>query len=295
QHLPEFDEPAAQMNTAWLTSVHLRRPHVTWKFAATLDGRSAAADGTSRWITGEAARTDAHRLRDAVDAVLVGAGTQRTDDPHLTVRPTPADGRQPLRVVLDPSASTPPGARVLDTAAPTLLIRDETTVASPARPGQVGAAAAPHVEAAARVGAATPSHVEVATAPRGDLSAALAVLRHRGIRSVLLEGGPRLAGQFVAAGLVEEVIAYLAPALLGAGPTALADSAVATITETHRLEITDVRRVGEDLRLTARPQPGPSNTNHTGRRESDLHHPGRRENAPNHPDQRRSDLADTPH
>src|SRR5699024_5064463 len=130
---------------------------------------------------GEAARTDAHRLRDAVDAVLVGAGTQRTDDPHLTVRPTPADGRQPLRVVLDPSASTPPGARVLDTAAPTLLIRDETTVASPARPGQVGAAA--------------PPHVEVATAPRGDLPAALAVLHHRGIRSVLLEGGPRLAGQ----------------------------------------------------------------------------------------------------
>src|SRR5699024_7406046 len=273
QHLPEFSADAAEMNRAWLTSVRLGRPHVTWKFAATLDGRSAAADGTSRWITGETARADAHHLRDTVDAVLIGAGTQRTDDPQLTVRPAPADGRQPLRVVLDPSGSTPPQARVLDTAAPTLLLQDPNTAALAAYPG----------------------HVHVAEVPRGDLDGALAALHRRGVGSVLLEGGPRLAGQFVAAGLVDEVIAYLAPALLGAGPAALADSAVATITETHRLELTDMRRVGEDLRLTARPQLRHSNTNHTGRRESDLHHPGRRENAPNHPDQRRSDLADTPH
>lgn len=263
QHLPEFSADAARMNRAWLTSVRLGRPHVRWKFAATLDGRSAAADGTSRWITGQAARADVHHLRDTVDAVLIGAGTQRTDDPQLTVRPAPADGRQPLRVVLDPSGSTPPEARVLDAAAPALLLQDPNTAAS----------------------AAYPSHVQVDEVPRGDLDGALAVLHRRGVRSVLLEGGPRLAGQFVAAGLVDEVIAYLAPALLGAGPAALADSGVSTITGTHRLELTEVHCLGEDLRLTARPRP----------RHNDPNHPGRRESDPNHPDQRHSDLAATPH
>jgi diaminohydroxyphosphoribosylaminopyrimidine deaminase/5-amino-6-(5-phosphoribosylamino)uracil reductase len=109
------DEVARGPLEAWLTSRRTGRPFVTWKVAATLDGRSAAADGTSRWITGEPARRDVHRLRGEVDAVLAGSGTVLADDPQLDVRPDlrgPAE-RQPLRVVVDTRGRTPVGARVL--------------------------------------------------------------------------------------------------------------------------------------------------------------------------------------
>ena len=225
---------AAAVNQAWVTAQRTGRPHVTWKFAATLDGRSAAADGTSRWITGEAARADVHRLRDSVDAVLIGAGTQRTDDPALTVRPAPSDARQPLRVVLDPAGRTRPGARVLDEAAPTLLVLADGT-SPPDLPGHVLTAQVPQ---------RAPGVL--------DLSAVLAVLHESGLRSVLLEGGPRLAGAFLTAGLVDRVVAYLAPALLGAGPAALAEAGAGTIAQAHRLEPTDVRVLGADVRITAR-------------------------------------------
>ncbi len=101
----------------WLTSLRTGRPFVTWKYAATLDGRSAAADRTSRWITGEPARADVHRLRAEVDAVVVGVGTVLADDPQLTVRPDP--GHQPLRVVVDSRWRAPATARVFDGEAPT--------------------------------------------------------------------------------------------------------------------------------------------------------------------------------
>ena len=114
------DEVARGPLEGWLTAQATGRPFVTWKYAATLDGRSAAADGTSRWITGETARADVHRLRAEVDAVLVGVGTVLADDPQLTVRPDP--GRQPLRVVLDRSGRTPAGARVHDGAAETVVL-----------------------------------------------------------------------------------------------------------------------------------------------------------------------------
>ncbi|UFU03684.1 bifunctional diaminohydroxyphosphoribosylaminopyrimidine deaminase/5-amino-6-(5-phosphoribosylamino)uracil reductase RibD [Ruania suaedae] len=195
----------------WSTAQRTGRPHVTWKFAATLDGRSAAADGSSRWITGEQARADVHRLRDEADAVLIGAGTQRADDPQLTVRPAPPDGRQPLRVVLDPRGTTAADSRILDDAAPTLVLGVT------------------------------------------DLHEVLAILYERDVRSVLLEGGPRLAGSFFAAGLVDRVVAYLAPALLGAGAAALADAGVSTLAGAHRLEPVEVTTLGADLRLIARP------------------------------------------
>ena len=102
---------------AWLTSQRTGRPFLTWKYAATLDGRAAAADGSSRWITGDAAREDVHRLRAEVDAVLAGVGTVLADDPQLTVRPDP--GHQPLRVVVDSNRRAPSSARVFDDAAPT--------------------------------------------------------------------------------------------------------------------------------------------------------------------------------
>ncbi|WP_175409466.1 bifunctional diaminohydroxyphosphoribosylaminopyrimidine deaminase/5-amino-6-(5-phosphoribosylamino)uracil reductase RibD [Streptomyces sp. TRM64462] len=232
-------------NAAWLTSVRLGRPYVLWKYAATLDGRIAAQDGTSRWITSPESRADVHRLRAEADAVLVGSGTARADDPHLAVRGV--DGAvQPLRVVLDTEATAvKPGARVLDDAAPTLI------------------AVADDVEAAHLAG------VDVVRLPRTDggglsVPALLAALHERGVRSVLLEGGPTLAGSFAAAGAVDKVVGYLAPVLLGAGPAALGDAGVTTITEALRLDVTDTARIGPDLRVTARPASTGTGSERTG-------------------------------
>jgi diaminohydroxyphosphoribosylaminopyrimidine deaminase/5-amino-6-(5-phosphoribosylamino)uracil reductase len=198
---------------AWLHAVRSGRPHVTWKLAATLDGRSAAADGTSRWITGDAARAEVHALRAAVDAVVVGTGTVLADDPALTARHedgTPRD-RQPLRVVVG-HRNVPPGFAL---AAPDVL------------------------------------HLRTR-----DPDVVLAALHERGVVDVLLEGGPRLAGAFVAARRVDRVLAFLAPALLGAGPAALADAGVGTIGEIERLDVDDVHRVGADIVVDARPTGG---------------------------------------
>ncbi|WP_341720383.1 bifunctional diaminohydroxyphosphoribosylaminopyrimidine deaminase/5-amino-6-(5-phosphoribosylamino)uracil reductase RibD [Micromonospora sp. FIMYZ51] len=212
-------------NVAWLTAMRRGWPYVIWKYAATLDGRSAAADGTSMWITSEAARMDVHALRATVDAVVVGVGTVLADDPRLTVRNL-RDGslaiRQPLRVVVDSAGRTPADAQVRDGAARTWIAT------------------------AAEVGAGADGGV--------DLPALLAALHARGVRAVLLEGGPRLAGAFLAAGLVDRVVGYLAPRLLGAGPAALVDAGVTTIAEAIDLEIIDVTQIGPDLRITAFPR-----------------------------------------
>ncbi|MGW1931154.1 bifunctional diaminohydroxyphosphoribosylaminopyrimidine deaminase/5-amino-6-(5-phosphoribosylamino)uracil reductase RibD [Streptomyces sp. NPDC001919] len=221
-------------NIAWLTSVRHGRPFVRWKYAATLDGRIAAADGTSRWISSPESRADVHRLRADADAVVVGSGTARADDPHLAVRGVEG-AVQPLRVVVDTEGTAvKPGARILDDAAPTLIAiaRDAATGLDDAR---------------------------VLRLPRADrglsVPALLDALHARGVRSVLLEGGPTLAGAFVAAGAVDQVVGYLAPVLLGAGPNALADAGITTITEALRLDVTDTVRIGPDLRVTAAPHP----------------------------------------
>lgn len=187
----------------WLHRQRTGRPHVTWKYAATLDGRSAAADGSSRWITGEPARQDVHRLRAESDAIVVGVGTVLADDPELTARPP--RGEQPLRVVVDRTGRFPAAAKII----PALVV--------------------------------TGSPTEV-----------LAELAARDVVAVLLEGGPTLAGAFLAAGLVDRVVGYLAPALLGAGPHALAGAGVGTISAAIRLRLDDVTRVGDDVRLTLR-------------------------------------------
>lgn len=224
-----LEAAAATGNAAWLTSVRLGRPHVTWKYAATLDGRTAAADGSSRWITSAASRADVHRLRAECDAVVVGSGTQRADDPHLAVRGI--DGAtQPLRVVVDTNGTAVrPGARVLDDAAPTLV----AVAADAEAPGGVDSVRLPRAEGGL------------------DIAALLAELYARGVRSVLLEGGPTLAGAFVAAGAVDRVIGYLAPALLGAGPAALSGGSITTIAEALRLDLAEAVRIGPDLRVTA--------------------------------------------
>jgi diaminohydroxyphosphoribosylaminopyrimidine deaminase/5-amino-6-(5-phosphoribosylamino)uracil reductase len=197
----------------WLHAVQSGRPYVTWKYAATFDGRVAAADASARWISSASARADAHAFRAVVDAIVVGSGTVLADDPQLTVRDADdrlAD-RQPLRVVLDRRHRTPQDARVLDNAAETLLL--DTAV------------------------------------PRFALKA----LYDRGVRHLLLEGGPTLAGAFVEAQLVDEVIAYLAPMLLGAGPSALGDAGIATLAEAVTLDIDSVVRLGPDVKIVGRP------------------------------------------
>ncbi|MFC4494917.1 bifunctional diaminohydroxyphosphoribosylaminopyrimidine deaminase/5-amino-6-(5-phosphoribosylamino)uracil reductase RibD [Streptomyces ovatisporus] len=230
-------DEAAAVNAAWLTAVRVQRPYVVWKYAASLDGRSAAADGSSRWITSDAARADVHRLRARTDAVIVGSGTARADDPQLAVRGV-SGAVQPLRVVIDTAATAVrPGARVLDGTAPTLI-----AVAQEASTAELGDAA------------------EVLRLPRAeggrrglDLTALLEELYGRGVRSVLLEGGPTLAGSFVEEGLVDEVIGYVAPVLLGAGPAALGDAGIAAVAQALRLQMTESVRIGPDLRITAVP------------------------------------------
>lgn len=215
-------------NAAWLTAVRLGRPYVLWKYAATLDGRIAAQDGTSRWISSPESRADVHRLRAEADAVIVGSGTARADDPHLAVRGIEGVV-QPLRVVVDTEATAVrPGARVLDDAAPTLVAVAEDAETD------------------------LPDVVRLPRAGKGlSVPALLAALHERGVRSVLLEGGPALAGSFVAAGAVDKIVGYLAPVLLGAGPAALADAGITTLTEALRLDVTETVRIGPDLRITA--------------------------------------------
>jgi diaminohydroxyphosphoribosylaminopyrimidine deaminase/5-amino-6-(5-phosphoribosylamino)uracil reductase len=198
---------------AWLTGVREQRPHVVWKVAATMDGRVAAADGTSRWVTGEQARAAGHRLRATCDAVVVGSGTALIDDPQLTVRDAEGrtSGRRPLRVVVDRRGRLPETARVLDDAAPTLVSR-----------------------------AATPA-------------ALLAELFDRDVRRVLLEGGPTLAADFLRARVVDEVVVHLAPTLLGAGPSLVGDLGISTMADALSLRIVDLIPMGGDVQIRLRP------------------------------------------
>ncbi len=203
---------AEAVNRVWTRAVRLGRPYVTWKVAATLDGRTAAADGTSQWITSAPARADVHRLRADCDAILVGTGTAIADDPRLTVRDAdgrPA-GRQPLRVVLGDRPLSP-GAELRSDEAETLFV---------------------------------PGHVP------GE---ALAELARAGIRHAWLEGGATLAAAFLRDRLVDEIVVYLAPTLLGAGRPLVADLGIGTLADALHLDLVDVTRVGPDVRLTLAP------------------------------------------
>ncbi|MFD2353441.1 bifunctional diaminohydroxyphosphoribosylaminopyrimidine deaminase/5-amino-6-(5-phosphoribosylamino)uracil reductase RibD [Nonomuraea ferruginea] len=226
-------EEAERVNAEWLTWARLGRPHVTWKFAATLDGRSAAADGTSQWITSPEARADVHRLRARSDAIVAGIGTVLADDSRLTARlgpgrgPPAARGRRPGRQ----DAGHRAGAR--RRGPPTLVAVAADTVTT------LGA-----------------DLLRVPRDGRGlDLHALLKELAAREVVSVFLEGGPTLAGAFLARGLVDRVVAYVAPALLGAGAAALGEAGVRTIGEAHRLIFDEVSPIGPDVRLVARPAP----------------------------------------
>jgi diaminohydroxyphosphoribosylaminopyrimidine deaminase/5-amino-6-(5-phosphoribosylamino)uracil reductase len=216
-------DEARALNRAWSRSVELQRPFVTWKFATTLDGRSAAADGTSRWVSSTAARRDTHRLRGQCDTMLVGTNTIAVDDPLLTVRDEHglAAGRQPLRAVMG-LRELPASKRVFNDDAPTLRLRTH------------------------------------------DPREALARLWEQERRHVFLEGGPTLAAAFLHAALVDEIVAYVAPMLLGAGRSAVADLGIGTIDAALRPRVTDITVLdpvpGEEpnLRLTLEPTQEPT-------------------------------------
>lgn len=204
-------DEAAALNETWLTALRLGRPWVTVKWASSLDGRIAAADGTSRWITGPEARADVHRRRAEHGAVLVGTGTALADDPALTARH---------------------GAR--------LLPWQPLPVVTGGRPVPADAAVRQHPRPLLQV-------------PEHDPRAVLDALTGAGITSVFVEGGPTVASAFLAAGLADEVLAYLAPTLLGGARTATGDLGVATIADQRRLTVRAVERLGDDLLVVARP------------------------------------------
>src|SRR3954471_24782354 len=192
-------DEARALNRVWTFAVEHGRPFVTWKLATTLDGRSAAADGTSRWVSSRAARLDTHRLRALCDVMLVGSNTVAVDDPRLTGRDEHDQTLpgQPLRVVRG-ERDLDPARRIFDGAAETLHLRTR------------------------------------------DPETALKTLFARDRQHVFLEGGPTLAAAFLRAGLVDEIVAYVAPMLLGAGQEAVGDLGITTIADAFRPVVTDV-------------------------------------------------------
>jgi diaminohydroxyphosphoribosylaminopyrimidine deaminase / 5-amino-6-(5-phosphoribosylamino)uracil reductase len=206
-------DEAARLNRAWTFALEHGRPFVTWKLATTLDGRSAAADGTSRWISSVPARQDTHRLRAECDVLMVGTGTVEVDDPLLTVRDDwdrPVR-HQPLRAVMG-RREIAADRRILNNHAETLHLRTR------------------------------------------DPAEALRHLFERDRQHVWLEGGPTLAAAFLSAGLVDEVVAYVAPSLLGAGASAVGDLGITTVADQLRMRIRQAAVIGTgadaNVRLT---------------------------------------------
>jgi diaminohydroxyphosphoribosylaminopyrimidine deaminase / 5-amino-6-(5-phosphoribosylamino)uracil reductase len=201
------------------------RPRVTLKLATSLDGRIATATGESRWITGEAARREGHRLRAAHDAILVGVETVLADDPELTVRLPGRPVDQPLRVVLDSRLRTPPGARVAGVG--------DTLILTVAEPRAVGDAVVERV--ADEEG-------------RPAVAACLAALRRRGVSSVLIEGGGQVAASFLRAGLVDRLEWFRAPILLGGeGRPCVAALSLSRLSDAPRFGRLAVEPCGDDL------------------------------------------------
>ncbi len=226
-------EQAEALNPGFTCRMRRGRPFVRLKLAASLDGRTATASGESAWITGESARRDVQRWRARSSAILCGIGTVRADDPVLTVRSL-AIGRQPLRVVLDSGLSISPQARVLSADAPTLIVSARINGAQSEALEERGA--------------------EVIMLPgadgRVDLRALLHHLAACEVNELLVEGGPTLAGSFLREGLVDELVLYLAPALLGDTARALFElPQIVALKDRIGLAVADVRPVGDDWRI----------------------------------------------
>jgi len=206
-----LEQQANQQLRVWLTANKSKRPFVTLKWASSLDGRAAADDGSSKWITGEESRFDAHKRRSEVDAILVGTGTALVDDPELTARKP--DGslfeNQPLRVVLG-ERELPSSLRVFNSDAETLTLRTQS------------------------------------------IHGALDELYQRGIKHIMVEGGPTLASRFVQLDLVDEFLVYLAPKLLGGQKMSIGSIDVPSIDKAKQLEFFEIKQLGDDVLLIAR-------------------------------------------
>lgn len=234
--LPE----AEALNEGFSKRVREGRPFVRLKVAQSLDGRTAMASGESRWITGEAARADVQYWRARSCAVLTGSGTVLADDPQLTVRDRrfAVDGviRQPLRVVADTGRRVPAAAALFAADGPVLLVHGAAVPPQPAAPRE-------GVESLACGDASV------------DLPALLDHLGGRGCNELLVEAGPRLIGAFLAGGLWDELVLYVAPKLLGSDARPMAALPLATMAEAVHGTIVDSTTVGGDLRLRLRPAP----------------------------------------
>ena len=251
-------QAATEINTGFFTRIASGRPFVRLKLAASLDGRTALPDGSSRWITGEEARRDVQRWRARAGALLTGVGTVLADDPRLTVRPAdlerrdtgagpeaPPDPDRLQRVVLDSRLRTPPDATLFSSPAPVLVATASEATARNARADALRAAGA-EVLAAGNAG----SGAGGAGSGRADPHALLRLLGEREINEVLVECGPTLAGALVEGGLVDELLLYLAPTLLGSGSRPLVElPAPADMASRAALRILESESIGDDLRI----------------------------------------------
>jgi len=234
-----LESAARALNPGFIQRMTTGRPFVRCKLAMSLDGRTALESGESLWITGASARADVQKLRARASAIMTGIGTILADDPSLNVRLPETAGRQPLRVILDPQLKTPATARTLQLPGEVLIV---TGVAEPA-------AHAPLQTAGAQV------QVLPLQGSGLDLTSVLAELARREINEVHLECGATLAGAMLQAELLDELIIYLAPVLLGNSARGLFRlPALNRMSERRALTILDVRAVGPDWRITARPQ-----------------------------------------
>jgi diaminohydroxyphosphoribosylaminopyrimidine deaminase/5-amino-6-(5-phosphoribosylamino)uracil reductase len=230
-----------RLNKAFRCQVTTGRPLVILKMAGTLDGKAAARDGSSRWITGDAARTDVQRLRAWADAIAVGAGTVLADDPRLTVRdPSFERATPPTPVVIDAVGRVPPDRAVFGGPVPALVATTERT---PRERREAWAARGAEVLLVDRDGGG-----------RVALVALVDELGKRGIQGLVLEGGPTLAWSAIRDEVVDEVIFYLAPRLVGgsSAPTLLGGDGIASLTDAVVLEDLELERLGDDLKVVAR-------------------------------------------
>ena len=256
---------ARALNPGFVLRMSQGRPLIRIKAAASLDGRTAMASGESQWITGPEAREDVQRLRARSSAIVTGIGTVLADRPSYTVRPEQwrhgeyADGpvRAPLRVILDPALRTPVDSPVVTADGPCLIAHADQPGAAPDDRRRALEHAGAELLALPRARAASDSAEPAATAraeQRGlDLHAVIAELTRRECNEVLVECGATLAGAFVREALFDELIVFRAPTLLGADARGLLDLPFERMDQQVRLQWRDLRRVGDDLRLTLAP------------------------------------------
>jgi diaminohydroxyphosphoribosylaminopyrimidine deaminase / 5-amino-6-(5-phosphoribosylamino)uracil reductase len=240
----EWGAASRELNIGFFSRMLRQRPWVRMKVAASLDGRTALPDGTSQWITGDAARADGHAWRKRAGAVLTGIGTVRDDDPRLDARAVQT-ATQPLRVIVDSRLEIDAAARVLQPPGRALIY----TTLLQADSGRAAALAGDTVEVAA---IAADAHGKT------DLAALLADLARREINELHVEAGEKLNASLLRTGLVDELVLYVAPRLLGEGRGIAALGPLGSLAESMDFEFIAAERIGADLRLRLRP-PGRAN------------------------------------